>query len=176
MQLVVAWEDFLEQAFIRYLTGAGTPSGRSVKLRIGPAVSLDHAYQVLAGKPDYNSAANFIIWNKPAEVLKRASVFYNGGGTFADGLKPHEKQLLWATNIRNRVAHASTKSKTAFKTTSFEMAFSSMTTKLPKAFRPAALLAKPADRHFGQQAKQQNWSIFQAYCVLYRQAAKAIAP
>ncbi len=47
--VVAAWEEFIEQSFVRYLVGAQSSSGYKPKLRLGAAGSISHAYHVLSG-------------------------------------------------------------------------------------------------------------------------------
>src|SRR5208283_1296092 len=54
MDICAQWEDFAEDTFVRYLTGAKPKTGNAPTLRLSKCSDLKHAYQVLSGKPHFN--------------------------------------------------------------------------------------------------------------------------
>jgi len=111
---VASWEEFIEASFVRYLAGAASASGRRPHLKFGPAASIDDAYAVISGKPGFDPARNYLSWTVD-DTLRRASLFFGGGDPFNRSLSPVKEALDDAAIIRNRVAHASQKSRSAFR-------------------------------------------------------------
>ena len=109
MDIVAAWEDFVESCFIRYLAGATSPSGYKPSLRSGPARSILHAYQFVSGRPAFKVGAHYLQWQSWSEVISAARVFYEDGEPFSLLSQLQRERLGDATKIRNRVAHTSAK-------------------------------------------------------------------
>lgn len=110
---VASWEEFVEASFVRYLAGATSGSGKRPHLRFGPAASIDDAYAVISGKPGFDPDRSFLSWSVE-DTLRRSSLFFGAGDPFKRVLLPAKEALEDAVVIRNRVAHASQKSRSAF--------------------------------------------------------------
>jgi hypothetical protein len=108
-----AWEEFVGAAFVRYLAGAKSMSGYAPALVMGPAPSLAHAYKLIAGASDFKLDRRYLTWG-PEETLDRARLFLKPGNAFEIAIKGASRQLKDAAIIRNRVAHASSKSRREF--------------------------------------------------------------
>lgn len=176
MGLVSSWEDFLERSLVRYMAGALTKTGYQPFLRIGPAKSIEHAYQILTADPKHDPARNIISWNDPASVANRAKLYFQAGRPYAPVLTTHCSLMQDATKIRNRVAHSSEKCREDFKIVARKFKGLAKGAKLPKGYRAGYLLLAKADRQFGNRVKNKGWTIFQAYCELYKDSVNAIVP
>lgn len=176
MGIVSAWEEFIERALVRYLAGAKTDSGYLPTLRLGAAKSLDHAYQVLTGDPSHDPARHFVSWNDPAAVSRLAKLYFDGGRPFSSTLESKCQNLNDATRLRNRVAHSSTKCREDFKIVARRFKGMGTDANLSQGYRVGDLLLEKAIRHFGNRAQSKGWTFFEAYCEMYREAAKAIVP
>jgi hypothetical protein len=114
MHLVIGWEDLVEASFLRYLVGGASPSNWKANLRVGPAASIDHAYQLISGSPGFRRGTDFLLWSDWTRVIALARVFFVDGEPFSL-LTPLERDRLHdAVTIRNRVAHSSTKTRKEF--------------------------------------------------------------
>jgi hypothetical protein len=110
---VVAFEQFLEHSFVRYLAGAKGQYAVAPKLRFGPAKSLSDAYAVISGRPGFDPEKHFLNWSVD-ETLSRAELFFTKANPYSKELRPVKAGLEDAAIIRNRVAHTSAKSRAAF--------------------------------------------------------------
>jgi hypothetical protein len=115
LSVVAAWEEYLENSFLRYMTGAKSESLYSPKMRIGKCKSTTHALQVLTGVIKTNDAARFSRWNDYDWVTARASIFFQKGEPYSLISSRFQQRLKDAQIIRNRVAHSSLKARHQFK-------------------------------------------------------------
>lgn len=114
MNIVTAWEEFVQSTFIRYMAGAASGSGYRPRLRVGPCSSLRHAGQILTRKSDFDFESDFISWSSWGEVTNRAALFFEDGRPFSSVIERDRQRLKSAVTIRNRVAHASSKARAEF--------------------------------------------------------------
>jgi hypothetical protein len=110
---VGAWEQFVEACFVRYVAGVKSISGKEPHLKFGPAASLNDAYAVISGRPGFDPEKNYLSWSVD-DTLKRSSLFFGAGDPFKRAIQPARGALEDAVVIRNRIAHASQKSRLAF--------------------------------------------------------------
>ena len=108
MRLYLAWESFLERAFISYLQNACDLQHRTYS-RYAQPTSDQHAYDMLRGSKTYPD------WTNIDEVNRLARVFFKDAGPFAMLAAPPAEFLEMKT-IRNRIAHVSEKSQRQFDT------------------------------------------------------------
>ncbi len=102
LQAFLAWEQFLEQAFILYLVGQAAPRGRAPRRYVFP--------------PDKKTAASWLIpearqyaeWTDAQHVSRRAERFFKSGSPFTSVLRAHQHVFDEARLIRNAIAHRST--------------------------------------------------------------------
>lgn len=174
LQSVIAWEDFVEAVFVRYLAGAKSPSAYRPTLRLAAAKSLTHALQLASGDPDYDSQKHYISWNKWKNVESLAKVFFEAGRPFTR-LTDHEKQRLAdCVVIRNRIAHSSPKCKTDFIKIAKNHLGLSEAGKLPQGFSAGYLLLTQSNRLFGATSAVRPF--FEQYMALIRSCADRICP
>ena len=171
--VVASWEEFIERSLVRFLTGARTNSGYRPTLKAGKADTIQHAYELLSLDPDYKPDRSYLKVSDPKWVRKVAD-FYFSVHSFS-ALQNASDLVKHANAIRNRVAHDSTKCKADFKATAIHF-LQPANGQLKQGYGAAALLQAPVQRHFGQQAIQQNKTHFIAYCDFFRDMASKIVP
>jgi len=66
LQMVTAWEDFLQCVFLRYMLDAPSPSGYKPKLLKPVLKTLDLAFALLCNNPKQT----YLSWSGPDEVKK----------------------------------------------------------------------------------------------------------
>jgi hypothetical protein len=115
LSIVAAWEEYIENSFLRYMAGAKSESSYSPKLRIGKCKSTTHAIQVLTGVVNSNDATRFLRWNDYDWVSARASIFFQKGEPYSRISTGFQQRLKDAQIIRNRVAHSSSKARHQFR-------------------------------------------------------------
>lgn len=171
MGMISAWEEFLERTLVRYIAGAITTGGYRPALKVGQASSIEHAYQVISQKSNYDPEKDYLKVSDPGWVLSTCEFFFR---VHPYGCIRNNADLIKKANlIRNRVAHHSTKCKTDFKTVALHfMQFQNG--KLPQSYGPGNLLLEQATRHFGQQA--QNGNYFTACARRFEWMANQIVP
>lgn len=100
LRIFLAWEDFLEQSFVRYMCGGMTASGYRPQLYVNP-VSLDHAYDILRGQ------RAFVEWSNGGDVLQRARLFFRNGRPYHPAIAGALQELDEMRILRNGIAHRS---------------------------------------------------------------------
>jgi len=173
MGIIASWEEFIERTAVRYLTGSKTDSGYKPTLKHGKADTIEHAYELLSLDPDYKADKSYLKVTD-TRWLRRVADFYFSAHPY--GMLPNSVDLMKnASSIRNRVAHESTKCKADFKATAIWFLQPANNT-LKQGYGPGALLQAPVQRHFGQQAVQQNLTHLEAYVEFYKGLARKIVP
>lgn len=108
LQLFLAWEEFLEESFIRYLCGSASPSGQKFRRLIKPQ-SQETARTFLMVNRRY------VDWTEPGMLRPLAESMFENGGSFSV-LSTAGRALREMRTIRNRIAHRSGSARTAFET------------------------------------------------------------
>lgn len=108
LRMHLAWEEFLESVFIRYMCGCSSPSGISPTLLKTKERCVADATRTLFG------TSRFLSW-APRETIDRANVYLDKGEPFstAIGSAGHSLECIYV--IRNRFAHRSEYAKERFK-------------------------------------------------------------
>ena len=174
--LVSAWEEFLEQTFVRYLAGAKAASGFTPALRLGKASTIAHSYHLISGDPDFDPSRNYSKFGEPKWVIAIAKNYFALGAPYATCLQPHLDPLQHAIKLRNRVAHSSTKCREDFKKTARVHLGLQPNVGVGQGYGVGDLLLEPAQRIFGQEAVAKNWNYFQAYNARLRAISRRIVP
>jgi hypothetical protein len=109
LRIFITWEMFLENAFVRYLCGFQSSTGRVVITAAAGGYSRtirEATLKLLAGQ-------DYVLWYNPQKVIQRSQRFFNGG--------PHEiviasaiSTLTHMANIRHRIAHSQEDARTKF--------------------------------------------------------------
>ncbi|GEN08320.1 hypothetical protein MFU01_33570 [Myxococcus fulvus] len=102
----IAWEKFLEQSFLLFLTGEPATTGKIVPTHATPR-DLTHASQMTVGTQKY------VDWANPDIVRRLAKIYFPGGHPFESTISSINSDLLDLKNIRNASAHISTTTATA---------------------------------------------------------------
>jgi hypothetical protein len=174
--LMSAWEEFLDQSFVRYLAGARADCGFSPTLRLGKASNLPHAYHLISGDPDFDPARSYSRFADPKWVIAFAKIYFAQGAPYATVLQPSLELLKNATMLRNRVAHNSAKCREDFRRSAKLHLGLASSAPLTQGYSVGDLLSSPAVRIFGQTARDRGWAYFQAYNARLRSLARKIVP
>lgn len=110
LRAFLAWETFLEQSFILYLSGQSPPRGRSPRRYAFPPnqrVAMD--WLIPEGR-------EYAQWTVPMHVSGRAERFFQAGRPFTPVLRQNQNALDEARLIRNAIAHESAAARARFET------------------------------------------------------------
>lgn len=106
-RVYLAWEEFLEQTFVRYLAGYSSAVYSPVFVQSSGPSSLATAWTIYLGGKKYK------LWHDPQIVVQRSTIFL--------GAAPHEVVIQSAISdlqnfaaIRHRIAHAQENAKDSF--------------------------------------------------------------
>lgn len=174
--MIASWEEFLEQAFVRYLAGAQSDNGYSPKLRVGKSSGIAHSYHLISGDPSFDPSRNYSRFSDPKWVIAVSKNYFELGAPFAPQLQANLDILQHAIKLRNRVAHNSTKSRKEFKQAALQHLGRPAGGSLPQGYGVGDLLLSKADRIFGQEARDKKWVFFVAYAIRLRRMARHICP
>jgi len=174
MNIISAWEEFVQGVFIRYMIGGISESGYSPVLRVGKCQNLNHALELVSGKESFDPSIDYLDWSNWSEVIRRAKIFF-GGATPFSFLTENQQQLLKdGVIIRNRVAHSSHKCKRAFSDLAKRYLGLRRNESLPKGFSVGRLLISNEVRGFNREYKSDNY--YQSFSILFHKMADIIAP
>lgn len=174
--MISAWEEFLEQSFVRYLAGARAKNGYQPALRVGAASGISHSYHLLAGDPNFDPSRSYAKFSSPTWIISISKVFFENGAPYATQLHANLQILHFANHLRNRVAHSSKKARYEFKQAALQHLGLPATGTLPQGYRVGDLMLSRANHLFGQQVKDRGHVYFVAYGNRLRQMAKVICP
>jgi len=107
LRILLAWENFLEESFIRYMVGGKSPSGFCPVCTV-TAPTLNKALEIICGDKQY------VQWVSASEVIRRAERFFRDGEPYKNALESALTDLNELNTIRNRIAHRSKSSKKKF--------------------------------------------------------------
>lgn len=174
MRIIAAWEEFVQNIFIRYMLGATSESGYSPELRISNCKSLQHAYELISGKNDFDPSVYYLDWSTWPKVIRKAKIFFERAEPFSK-LNENQMQLLKdSIIIRNRIVHSSYKSKKAFIKLSKKYLALNQNDPLPRGFSVGRLLLTGNVRCFNRDCTSDNY--YQSFSMLFHKLADVIAP
>ena len=107
LRIFIAWENFLEQAFFRYLCGYQHSGGREVIWSPQYYGTLADAELALLGHRQY------VLWHNPNLVVTRAQQFFDNG-RHETVISSNLARLEHLAFIRHRIAHSQEHSKRNF--------------------------------------------------------------
>jgi hypothetical protein len=110
LRVYVAWEEFLEGTFSRFLCGASSISGRRPKLYASPR-NIDHARKMIIG---FERGDRFADWSQRHKVTDRAELLFRDGSPFRTPIQAAGTELDEMRAIRDRIAHRSDKARNQF--------------------------------------------------------------
>lgn len=174
--VVAAWEEFLEQTFVRYLAGAASDDGYSPQFRLGKASSIEHAYHLISGDPAYDPNRSYSKFGDPKWVIAIAKNYFVQGAPFATRLTPQLQILQEAIRIRHRVAHNSSKSREDFKRSARLHLGLGQAAPLRRGYSVGDLLTTEAQHLFGKHVNDKRRRYFDAYVLRLTKLAKEISP
>jgi hypothetical protein len=109
LKLALAWEAFVEEAFLKYMCGAPSAAARRPTLINAHQTSTAAAYTTLLGSNRYLS------WSR-LELDQRAKQHFAGGVPFSPTAAAAATTLDELVAVRNRIAHRSEYAKEKFRT------------------------------------------------------------
>ncbi|MCL4687188.1 MAG: hypothetical protein KJ007_01335 [Burkholderiales bacterium] len=174
--LLAAWDEFLEQTFVRYLAGAEARNGYKPTLRLGRTGGLAHSYHAISGDPSFDPARNYSRFSDPKWVIAISKIYFENGSPYAGLLHANLEILQHATKLRNRVAHDSLKSREDFKKTAKIHLGLQPGQPLRQGYSVGDLMLTKADLLFGQETKNKDLPYFMAYALKLRAMAQRICP
>ncbi|MBL9173477.1 MAG: hypothetical protein JNL10_08090 [Verrucomicrobiales bacterium] len=98
LRIFIAWEGFLEKAFISYLLGNPSSSGKGAVRYVAPT-SVQHARDILIGAQKYVDGAN------PEIVRKLARLYLANGEPIEPVISSLQADLFDLKTVRNAAAH-----------------------------------------------------------------------
>jgi hypothetical protein len=107
LRIFIAWETFIENAFISYLLGNHSAAGRQ-PTRFAAPQSETQAHQMLIGTQRY------VDWASPEVVRKLSQIYFDNGEPINSTISSINSDLIDLKNIRNAAAHLSSTSIKAF--------------------------------------------------------------
>jgi hypothetical protein len=99
-----AYENFVENTFIAYMTGESTVSGAQVQRFVAPP-SSEHARRMLLP-----GNAKYLDWADPSTVVYRGKYFLHEDGPLPTAVTQAWNTIDWMRKVRNHIAHNSTES------------------------------------------------------------------
>jgi len=104
----LAWETFLEEAFLLYLMGQRPPRGRApFRFTFPPSHKMAMEWVVPEGR-------DYARWTNAQEVSARAARFFREGKPFSPALNGNQNVLWEMRTLRNAVAHSSISTQEKF--------------------------------------------------------------
>lgn len=157
LQLFLAWEDFLEHSFVRYMCGARTISGYAPVRYVQPPTMRDAQSMILQlGRP-------YADWTNVEDVIALAKLYFKNGEPYESALRPLRADLGHMTVIRNSVAHRSEKSRLKL-----EDVTRGLIGYVPRALTAGVLLKRTVPG--------ESQTFLEKYCGVVRVAAQRILP
>jgi hypothetical protein len=109
LRIFIAWENFLEDSFFRYLVGGKSYSGKSPIKFINPP-TIKKATEIVTGEKN-----KYIKWNLSEENITRSEIYFKNGEPYKNTLQTISTDIKNMNTIRNRITHRSKASKDNFR-------------------------------------------------------------
>jgi len=171
LYVFAAWEEFVEESFVKYMTGSGTKAFVPA-LRCGKCDNMSHALKVLSGRPDYDPRKHYMSWTSPKIVIQRAKVFFDSGLPFSFVLNKYLVELADARVLRNHIAHRSDSTQK-----DFQKMLKTYGRIMQSGDSVGWFLGRNASKKFTHlPASAIRASYFDAFLSMFEDAAKAIVP
>lgn len=114
LRVFLAWENFLEQSFLRFLCGYRHSGGQESILSGNYCRTLSDASATLFGN------RGFALWHTPSTVVTRAQSFF-ANGRHEIIVSSNQARLAHFAAIRHRIAHAQDHAKFQFDQTTMAL-------------------------------------------------------
>jgi len=180
LSAVAAWEDFVEEIYLGYLSGYPAPNGYLPKLRAGPAQNKSHALLLAAGESNPRDAERKLKWGAFKWVRSVSEVHFARDNVF---LKIRESDVGWlelAQTVRNRIAHNSEKAKLQYKGALNRLMGEPAESALPRGFAPGKFLIYTTqnDKQLSAlRSDNHHWGdVFEGYVSLWQRLAYELCP
>jgi hypothetical protein len=108
LRVFIAWEDLLEQAFIRYLAGYSNSRGR-----LTPARGITFSANIAASEAQLYGGQQYVLWHSTPKVIARSQRFFLLG-LHEQVCQSNLARLEAFAAIRHRIAHGQDDAKTKF--------------------------------------------------------------
>jgi hypothetical protein len=106
LRVFLAWEEFLEQTFLRYICGYVSA--------LGSCTLIGSAFPNIAdANGDVLGTRDFVSWADPRQVIRRSQT-YTTLGFHETVLNSDLSRLLLFKSVRNRIAHSSEHARNEF--------------------------------------------------------------
>ena len=109
LRAFLAWESFLEETFVLYLSGQSPPRGRTPKRNVVPLSQNIATTLIFEGR-------GYAQWTSMSVVRERADRFFSHGRPFGPILAKNTNSLDEVNTIRNAIAHRSGSARERFET------------------------------------------------------------
>jgi hypothetical protein len=110
LRCFLAWETFLEESFVLYLSGQKPPKGRAPsRYAFPPNLGVAMEWVIPEGQ-------DYATWTVAARVTERAQRFFRNGQPYAPVLRSNQSALDESRTLRNAIAHASASAQSKFET------------------------------------------------------------
>jgi hypothetical protein len=180
LSAVAAWEDYVSNIYLGYLSGYPAENGYVPKLRVGPAKNKTHALLLAAGEGNERDADRRMRWSSFQWIRKLSEVHFSRENVFQQVTDTDLKWLDLAQIIRNRVAHNSDKAKLQFKVAVNRLVDEPVNASLPPGFSPGWFLSSLIDGVPAMRSLYTDdyyWGdIFEGYISLWRRLAYDLCP
>lgn len=180
LSAVSAWEDFVSNIYLGYLSGYPAPNGYTPELRVGKAANKSHALLLAAGESNLREAERRMKWGSLRWVRSLSKVHFKAGNPFQAITDSDVEWIDLAVIIRNRVAHNSDKSKKLFKEAFNKLVGEHKDTPLPTGFSPGWLLTAFLESYPKLRtlySDEHYWGdLFEGYISLWCRIAEHLCP
>lgn len=109
VNVLTAWESFLENCFLEYMLGGQTASGYGPVRYVFPSDRQHALGLMLVGR-------EFFQWTNPKSVKRQADLCFENGEPFRVVLDSATVDLMQMNTVRNAIVHRSTVALDKFKT------------------------------------------------------------
>lgn len=152
IQMFLAWEEFLEESFVRHLLGARSPRGP----RAHPLVivrSLEQTRKLILGE-----GRSYLDWTEPDKLIGRSALFFRDGEPYRTAITSASLHLRRMKTVRNQIAHRSQAAAEKYKGLLLELYGPG------RRFNPGhILLSPPPQRALPAQGGQGVATLFALY-------------
>ena len=101
LKVFISWECFLEQSFLKYLTGKKSIANNTVNSCL-KRIDMSRASDIIMGTNKYTD------WSNPEIIIRLSKLYFGEPNPFGDNLNPIKSDLFDLRTIRNAAAHLST--------------------------------------------------------------------
>jgi hypothetical protein len=157
LRIFLRWEDFLEQAFLRYLCGFQSSLGPVLLLNPPHRTIGDAETAVLARQP-------FVSWADPNAVIKRCGRHMKPGTFYETVISSDLARLIAFKAVRNRIAHSSSFARDQFDIATRSLALRAYPGSSPGRFLRDKAIVTPAPKSWLEVASEELASLAAQIC------------